>query len=211
MNIAPFLGSFFIILREGFEAMLIAMLVFTYLDKLNAQDKSKYVWYGITAGVIASLGIALGFTYISSLTHAHEELFEGVTMLIAAGMLTYVAIWCHTARQHVEGTIKHAITTGTVIALSGSVCFAILREGFEIVLFYAALFASSIAETFSIWLGGIAGVVVLFVIYVIMKKATNKVPTALFFNVSKYLLVILAIYFAYNGVHELLEVFEGSH
>ena len=126
-------------------------------------------------------------------------------------MLTYVAIWCHTARQHVEGTIKHAITTGTVIALAGSVCFAILREGFQIVLFYAALFASPIAETFSIWIGGIVGVVALIVIYVIMNKASNKIPTALFFNVSKYLLGALAIYFAYNGVHELMEVIEGSH
>ena len=44
MNLAPFMGSFFIILREGFEAMLIAMLIFTYLEKLNAQDKKQYVW-----------------------------------------------------------------------------------------------------------------------------------------------------------------------
>ena len=110
MSIAPFMGSFFIILREGFEAMLIAMLIFTYLEKLNAQDKKKYVWQGIGYGVLASIIIAIGFTFISSLTHAHEELFEGVTMLIAAGVLAYVAFWCHTAKQHVEGAIKTAIT-----------------------------------------------------------------------------------------------------
>jgi high-affinity iron transporter len=211
MSIAPFLGSFFIILREGFEAMLIAMIVFTYLEKLNAQDKSKYVWQGITAGVLGSIGIAGAFSWISALTHSHEELFEGVTMLIAAGMLTYVAFWCHTARQHVEGKIKHAITTGAVIALSGSVCFAILREGFEIVLFYAALFASPIAETFSIWIGGIVGVGALVIIYIIMQKATHKIPTRTFFTVSKYLLGILAIYFAINGGYELVEVMKGSH
>ena len=87
MSIAPFMGSFFIILREGFEAMLIAMLIFTYLEKLNAQDKKKYVWQGIGYGVLASIVIAIAFTFISSLTHTHEELFEGVTMLIAAGVL----------------------------------------------------------------------------------------------------------------------------
>jgi len=211
MNLAPFMGSFFIILREGFEAMLIAMLIFTYLEKLNAQDKKKYVWQGIGYGVLASIVIAIAFTFITSLTHAHEELFEGVTMLIAAGVLAYVAFWCHTAKQHVEGAIKTAITTGTAITLSLAVFFAILREGFEIVLFYAGLFASPIAETYSIWFGGVAGVVALGIIYILMKKGIARINVGTFFTISKWLLGALAVYFAYNGVHELLELMEGSH
>ena len=211
MSIAPFMGSFFIILREGFEAMLIAMLIFTYLEKLNAQDKKKYVWQGIGYGVLASIVIAIAFTFITSLTHAHEELFEGVTMLIAAGVLAYVAFWCHTAKQHVEGAIKTAITTGTAITLSLAVFFAILREGFEIVLFYAGLFASPIAETYSIWFGGVAGAVALGVIYILMKKGIAQINVGTFFTISKWLLGALAVYFAYNGVHELLELMEGSH
>jgi len=211
MSIAPFMGSFFIILREGFEAMLIAMLIFTYLEKLNAQDKKQYVWQGIGYGVLASIVIAIAFTFITSLTHAHEELFEGVTMLIAAGVLAYVAFWCHTAKQHVEGAIKTAITTGTAITLSLAVFFAILREGFEIVLFYAGLFASPIAETYSIWFGGVAGVVALGIIYILMKKGIARINVGTFFTISKWLLGALAVYFAYNGVHELLELMEGSH
>ena len=210
MSIAPFLGSFFIILREGFEAMLIAMLIFTYLEKLNAQDKKQYVWQGIGYGVLASIVIAIAFTFITSLTHAHEELFEGVTMLIAAGVLAYVAFWCHTAKQHVEGAIKTAITTGTAITLSLAVFFAILREGFEIVLFYAGLFASPIAETYSIWFGGVAGVVALGIIYILMKKGIAQINAGTFFTISKWLLGALAVYFAYNGAYELLEVYKGE-
>ena len=211
MNLAPFMGSFFIILREGFEAMLIAMLIFTYLEKLNAQDKKQYVWQGIGYGVLASIVIAIAFTFITSLTHAHEELFEGVTMLIAAGVLAYVAFWCHTAKQHVEGAIKTAITTGTAITLSLAVFFAILREGFEIVLFYAGLFASPIAETYSIWFGGVAGIVALGIIYILMKKGIAKINIGTFFTISKWLLGALAVYFAYNGAHELLELMKGGH
>ena len=211
MSIAPFMGSFFIILREGFEAMLIAMLIFTYLEKLNAQDKKQYVWQGIGYGVLASIVIAIAFTFITSLTHAHEELFEGVTMLIAAGVLAYVAFWCHTAKQHVEGAIKTAITTGTAITLSLAVFFAILREGFEIVLFYAGLFASPIAETYSIWFGGVAGVVALGIIYILTKKGIARINVGTFFTISKWLLGALAVYFAYNGAHELLELMKGGH
>ena len=218
MAITPFLTSFFIILREGFEILLITTLVFTYINKWNnslcekghkEDTKAKrYVWIGIINAVLGSIIIALGFTYIKTLTHAHEEIFEAVTMLIAAGFLTYVAIWCHTASQHVKGTIDKAITHGASLALGLTVFVAIVREGFEIVLFYAALFASPIAETGPIWLGGVFGLIVLFVIYGIMNKASKQIPTRLFFTVSKYFLAVLAIYFAYSGMHEIMELVE---
>ena len=99
------LSSFFILLREGFEAMLIAMLVFMYLDKMNAKHKRPAVFWGLGAGVVASLFIALAFKKIAGATHAHEELFEGSVMLIASGMLAYVAFFCHNAKQHVEGKV----------------------------------------------------------------------------------------------------------
>ena len=41
--VTPFLSSLFILLREGFEAMLIAILVFMYLDKVQARDKRPAV------------------------------------------------------------------------------------------------------------------------------------------------------------------------
>ncbi len=73
MDLVPLAGSFFIILREGFEALLIVSLVFAYLEKLNEYSKAKYVWLGILTGVVASIAIALGFNYIATLTHEHEN------------------------------------------------------------------------------------------------------------------------------------------
>jgi len=132
-------------------------------------------------------------------------------MLIAAGVLAYVAFWCHNAKQHVEGHVKHAISQGTAIALSLAVFFAILREGFEIVLFYAGLFASPIAETYSIWLGGIVGAGVLVLIYMLMKKGIARINVGTFFTISKWLLSALAVYFAYNGAYELIELIGDKH
>ena len=45
-TITPFLSSFFILLREGLEAMLIAVLVFMYLDKVKARNKRPAVYWG---------------------------------------------------------------------------------------------------------------------------------------------------------------------
>ena len=207
-SFTPFVSSFFILLREGFEAMLIAVLVFMYLDKVQARDKRPAVFWGIAAGIVASMFVAVGFKKIAGITHAHEELFEGGVMLIAACMLTYVAFFCHHAKQHVEGKVDKAIATGNSFVLSFTVFLAILREGFEIVLFYAALIGSGMYNTIPVFVGAAAGTLALIGVYFGLNKITKIIPIGVFFRASSILLFVLAIYFAYEGIHELQEGFE---
>jgi len=207
-TITPFLSSFFILLREGFEAMLIAVLVFMYLDKVKANDKRPAVFWGIILGIVASMFVALGIKKIAGITHAHEELFEGGVMIIAAGMLAYVAFFCHNAKQHVEGKVDKAVATGSSFILSFTVFLAILREGFEIVLFYTALIGSGIYNTVPVFSGAIVGVIALVGVYFGLNKITKLVPVGMFFRASSILLAVLALYFAYEGVHEFSEGIE---
>ncbi|MEK9691263.1 MAG: FTR1 family protein [Pelagibacteraceae bacterium] len=207
-SLTPFFSSLFILLREGFEAMLIALLIFMYLDKMNAKNKRPAVFWGMIAGVVASLFIALGFKKISGLTSAHSELFEGGVMLVASGMLAYVAFFCHNAKQHVEGKIDSAINTGNPFLLSFTVFLAILREGFEIVLFYAALIGSGIYNTVPVFTGAVVGVLALIIMYFGLNKITKIIPIGTFFRVSSFLLAALALYFAYEGIHEISEGIE---
>jgi len=208
MEISPFLSSLFIMLREGFEAMLITLLVFMYIDKMNARHKRPAVFWGLIAGVVASLFIALGFKKIAGLTQAHEEIFEGAVMLLAAGMLTYVAFFCHNAKKHIEGKVDHAIATGSSFVLSLTVFFAIVREGFEIVLFYSALITSGIYNTMPVFVGALVAIFALVVIYFGLNRITKIIPIATFFRVSSIALVLIAIYFAYEGIHEISENIE---
>ena len=207
-SLTPFLSSFFILLREGFEAMLIAVLVFMYLDKVKARNKRPAVFWGIAAGIVASMFVALGFKKIAGITHAHEELFEGGVMLVAACMLTYVAFFCHHAKQHVEGKVDQAIATGSPFILSFTVFLAILREGFEIVLFYTALIGSGMYNTIPVFVGASVGALALIGVYFGLNKITKIIPVGMFFRASSILLFALAIYFAYEGIHELREGIE---
>ena len=207
-TITPFLSSFFILLREGFEAMLIAVLVFMYLDKVKANDKRPAVLWGIIAGIIASMFVALGIKKIAGITHAHEELFEGGVMIVAAGMLAYVAFFCHHAKQHIEGKVDKAVATGSSFILSFTVFLAILREGFEIVLFYTALIGSGIYNTVPVFSGALVGVIALVGVYFGLNKITKLIPVGMFFRASSILLAVLALYFAYEGVHEFSEGIE---
>ena len=207
-TITPFLSSFFILLREGFEAMLIAVLVFMYLDKVKANDKRPAVLWGIIAGIIASMFVALGIKKIAGITHAHEELFEGGVMIVAAGMLAYVAFFCHHAKQHVEGKVDKAVATGSSFILSFTVFLAILREGFEIVLFYTALIGSGIYNTVPVFSGALVGTIALVGVYFGLNKITKLISVGMFFRASSILLAVLALYFAYEGVHEFSEGIE---
>ena len=208
-TVTPFLSSFFILLREGFEAMLIAILVFMYLDKVKANDKRPAVLWGIIAGIIASMFVALGIKKIAGITHAHEELFDGGVMIVAAGMLAYVAFFCHHAKQHVEGKVDKAVATGSSFILSFTVFLAILREGFEIVLFYTALIGSGIYNTVPVFSGALVGTVALVGVYFGLNKITKIIPIGMFFRASSILLAVLALYFAYEGIHEFNEGIEG--
>ena len=208
-TVTPFLSSFFILLREGFEAMLIAILVFMYLDKVKANDKRPAVLWGIIAGIIASMFVALGIKKIAGITHTHTELFEGGVMIVAAGMLAYVAFFCHHAKQHVEGKVDKAVATGSSFILSFTVFLAILREGFEIVLFYTALIGSGIYNTVPVFSGALVGTIALIGIYFGLNKITKLIPIGMFFRASSILLAVLALYFAYEGIHEFSEGIEG--
>ena len=201
-TITPYLSSFFILFREGFEGLLICILVFTYLDKMNARHQRPAVIWGLIAGVVASLLSALAVKKIAAITHAHQELFEGSVMLIASGMLAYVAYFSHSAKQHVEGKVDKAISTGNPFFLSLTVFFSIIREGFEVVLFYAALFTSAIYSTLPVIAGAITGTLALVFVYFGLNKITKIIPIGSFFRISSILLLLLSVYFGYEGAKE---------
>jgi hypothetical protein len=52
--------------------MLIAVLVFMYLDKVKANDKRPAVLWGIIAGIVASMFVALGIKKLLEL-HMHTR------------------------------------------------------------------------------------------------------------------------------------------
>ena len=91
---------------------------------------------------------------------------------------------------------------------SFTVFLAILREGFEIVIFYTALIGSGIYNTVPVFVGAVVGTLALVEVYYGLNKVTKIIPIGMFFRASSILLFVLAIYFAYSGIHELHEGFE---
>lgn len=207
----PFLNSFIIILREGFEAALILGAVLAYLTKTGHSAQRRHIYLGAGAAIIASLATALLIQTFITVAPAHREALEGVVTLLAVAVLFYVSYWLISKTQaqkwqsFLSAKVKESLTRGSVLVL-GSVAFtAVFREGFETVLFYNALLFSTPGGAGLVALGFAAGVVALAVVVLALFRFSLKVPLREFFIGTSAILYYLAFSFVGSGVHELQE------
>src|SRR6185437_4391494 len=88
-----FLQSFVIIVREGFEAILVVGAIVAFLIKTGHRDRLRAVWYGAGAGVIASAVTAVILETVLAAVPASQDLIEGASMLVATVVLFWVSYW----------------------------------------------------------------------------------------------------------------------
>ena len=116
------MGAGVVVLREGFEASLVVGIVLAFLDRTGRRDGFAAVWIGVAAALALSLavGIAL-FAAGAELEGRSEAIFEGVVMLFAAGLLTWMIFWmrnrARTLRTEIEGRTQAALDAGSAVGL----------------------------------------------------------------------------------------------
>ncbi|BAO43755.1 FTR1 family iron permease [Thiolapillus brandeum] len=204
------LQAFFILLREGFEAMLVITALVTYLRRQQANEQLPVIYWGVGLALIASLATAWLLQVVFKISGgATQEALEGITMLVAAGVLFYVSYWLISKseslrwQQWIQGQINKALSRGSLFALGLAAFLAVYREGAETVLFYQALAGQVEGQWLALLLGISGAALALLGMYWIMRKASLRLPLGLFFGVTAGLLYYLAISFAGNGVLEL--------
>ena len=218
-----FVNSFFLLIREGFEAILIVAALMTFLAKAGAPERRRDVARGAWLAVAASLLTWVLVELLLQVTPGQRETMEGVTMLLAAAVLFYVSYWLLSKIEaakwtaFVHGKMRSALSSGSGAALSAVAFLAVYREGFETILFYKALFTSAGASGVSVVAGIAAGVVGLVAIYFLINQLGLRVAMKPFFAVTGAMLYYMAFVFAGKGIAELqgaqlipLTVIEGA-
>ncbi len=206
---ATFLQSFLILLREGFEAMLVITALASYLRRAGAPRQIRVVYYGVGWALLASLLTAWALSALITLSGEGREAMEGGTMLVAAVVLFYCSYWLFAKREaarwqaYVKEQIDQALSGGRLFALGFAAFLAVYREGAETVLFYQALAGSTPGQTTALWSGLGAAVVALLACYIAMQQLSLRLPLGVFFAATAGLLYYLALAFAGNGVVEL--------
>ncbi len=203
------LSVFLITLREGLEAALIIGIILAYLARTDNRQGFKPVWIGTALAVFVSLAAgAVIYLTVGKLEGRGEEIFEGIAMFTAAGVLTWMIFWMRkqaaNIKGHLHAQIQSALGSGSMLGLLGLAFVAVVREGIETALFLFA--ATRVAESGILSaVGGVLGLGIAVVIGYSIYKGTSKLNLRAFFNITGLLLILFAAGLLAHGIHEFHE------
>uniref|UniRef100_UPI0026165725 FTR1 family iron permease n=1 Tax=uncultured Campylobacter sp. TaxID=218934 RepID=UPI0026165725 len=208
-----FLYAFIIILREGFEALIIVAAVIALLIKSGNSKHLNIVYSALGVAVVLSIATAYGLNYIFGSENAGQtrEVMEGAVMLIAVVLLFYVGFWLLSNASskkwsaYIQGQISNSLSSGDSKMLWWTVFLAVYREGAEVILFYQALFNNAIGDVDMIWGGFVAACAALALLFFLMQRGALRIPIGPFFKVTSAFMFVLAVTFLGGGLKELQE------
>lgn len=195
MDFSTLLPTFVITLREGVEAALVVGIVLACLQRAKQTRLNRWVYLGVVMGIAASAVIGLLFGWLIKVLGAAspvaEPLLEGVFSLVAIALLSWMLVWmtqqARFMKASVEGAVSHALKTGAAWGTFWLIFIAVLREGFEAVVFILAKFGEGLVPT----LGALAGLAVAAAIGVLLFRWGVKLNLRLFFKVMGILLLLV--------------------
>ena len=202
MDFTAALPTFVVTLREGFEAALVVGIVCACLKKAGQTQLYRWVYLGISAGIVAS--ILIGFLLAGSINGLEtaggvyagvvKQLLAGIFGVVAIAMLSWMLIWmtqqAKSVKAEVEGTISQALTAngGAEKAVFLLIFIAVLREGFETVLFIVAKFQ----QTWTLpAIGAVAGLTTAAVLGILLFAVGVRINIRLFFQTMGVFLLLI--------------------
>ena len=194
--------------REGLEAALILGIVLSVLGRVGRSDRARAVWLGAGLAVLISVAIGIGLHALGVAFEGRaEEIFEGIAMLLAAGVLTWMIFWMarqgRTLQEDLERDVRQAARFGGMWALFSLAFVAVVREGIELALFLtAAAFSASAGATL---IGGLLGLAAAALAGWLIFATTARLNVRAFFSVTSILLILFAAGLMAHGVHEFNE------
>jgi high-affinity iron transporter len=199
------IGALLLTLREGTEMALVVGIVLAYLGQTGARTARRWVWIGVGAAALVSLGF-LGI--LNALDRefegATEQLFEGTTMLLATVFLTWMVLWMSRNARSLKGELQRGIAAalgggGAAWGVFLLVFFAVVREGVELaLLLFAAPGEGKLLGTIL----GLAGAVA---IGVLIYAFGRRVDLRTFFRITTIFLVLFAAGLFAHAAHEFAE------
>jgi high-affinity iron transporter len=202
------LPSYLLSLREGIEAALIIGIVLGALRQMRRTDLSSAVWLGVISATILSTLACVFLTTIGLSFEGHvEQIFEGVTMLLAAGVLSWMIFWMSRQARNIKGELESGVHKaafeGGKRGLFVLAFLAVFREGIELALFLvASVFASDVQQTL---IGAFLGLGTAILLGWSLFATSVRLDLRRFFRVTGFLLILFAAGLVASSVHEFNE------
>ena len=213
------ISSLIIVFREVIEAGLIIGIVLAATTGVPGRERA--VTMGVLAGVLGACLVAGFAGELANLFQGSgQEFFNATILLLAVAMLTWHNVWMASHGREMARELKaagHQVRTGerTLTALSIVVGVAVLREGSEVVLFLYGIAAQGGTSAAGMMAGGGVGLLGGAVISALMYFGLLKIPAGKLFQVTSWLITLLAAGMAAQAVlllqnGGLLEIFTGT-
>ena len=204
-----FFDAMLILLREGVEALLIVMALVTTLKAAKMKKGLKWVYTGAVMGILASLAIAvlLQFLFPAVSSGSNREIIEGSVGIFAVLMMIMVGIWLHSKssikkwNDFMDSQMKAVTATGSFISMFALSFLAVFREGAETILFYAGIYPRIDKASFFLGIG--LAFLVLFVLALVMNKASAYFKPHRIFLILTWLIYALAFKMLGVSIHAL--------
>lgn len=202
------LASLLLTFREGLEAALIVGIMLGTLTQLGHKDRRRTVWAAVGLAAALSLAFAIALEIVGAeLEGQAEYIFEGLAMLLAVAVLTYMIFWMRYQAQQFTQTLKadiqQASRRGGRWALFSVAFLAVFREGIETALFLTA--ARLASDGLSTLIGGSIGLALALLVGVAIYVGGMQLNVRRFFTVTSVILIVFAAGLFAHGIHELQE------
>jgi high-affinity iron transporter len=211
LDLGALTAGFLTGLREGVEAALIVAIVLAYLTRTGNGHQAPKVWIGAGAAVLLSVvaGVVI-FQTVGALEEPYEQLFEAITFLIAATVVTWMLFWMRRQsaglRGELHARIDRVLSDGTVLGLALLAFTAVIREGIETSLFLVGQATAADAGAISVLVGALIGLAGAVVIGWIFYTGSRRIDLRSFFRWTGIALVFLAAGLVSRAAHELVEI-----
>ncbi len=202
--------SFFILLREGLEALLVIAALSAFLQRAGEGHRRGALLWGSLAALLASLAAAWIFHHYFG--GAHDDLTEAVVMSLAAVLLLYVSGWLWLRRdadgwkRHLQHQTERALQADGPWLLAGIAFLAVFREGAETILFLHAVAMDAETGPSGMLLGLAAAAALLALIYLAMTRLALRLPLRPVFAVTSAILFLLGLRFIGGALQEFQEI-----
>ena len=197
-------------LREGVEAALIVSIVLAYLAKTGNVRHFGKIWLGAGAAVVLSVAVGVVlFVTVGGFTGSTEQIFEGVAMLLATGVVTWMLFWMRRTAANIKGQLHAAVdrslTEGSIWGLSILAFTAVIREGIETALFLMGQATAAGTQAASTLLGAIIGLLIAVGIGYGLYRGARVINLRTFFQWTAVALIFIAAGLLSHGIHEFIE------
>jgi high-affinity iron transporter len=195
-----------VIVREGFEVVIVIAALLAVLKKMGQLDRARLVHMGwVSALFVGALCFLFGRQLLAGV---NREVLEGAAGLLASALLVYAALWLNAKsnlRKYMgalRGKMQGALGRGSGFGLFAISFTALFREAFETAVFLEGL---SIDSPRGVLLGAGTGLLVMAALVLLIRRVGYVLPMKPLFTFSTWVLYATAVVLLGQGLHAFQE------